>query len=614
MKISYLVTKDKDRVPGSPVIMLDGTVPGWEPRTGDFHFDHHRPGGAPIQLEEIPEDIKIPEQVTFVTTQVDADACAAAAWIQLIQLKGLTEEVRRRLTAIAYDCDHLGLPPGEKYDPYRVFARDAVASLKLLGDRLVQELGLPSDRRSWSEEQRELHSSESFRAGTEALVEASLGKAPWPGEQGEAKAYWDKVEEIRPWVEEHSTLIWGVAVLDLRESPGYVDPRLLVDWARKQRAHKNVTLSVRVREGVEGYSYTLGSVPLHPEGSPRFSDRKVWDALNDFEIEKRKTLGLPAPSSSWGGRNEVGGSGLNTPSLATPKEVVEVVLYALSSKILNAMPTPSATTDLSASPFLKWAGGKGRLIEQYRPYFPTQFQTYYEPFLGGGAIFFHLAPRICHAVLTDINPELVNVYRCIRDHVEAVIDRLVEHRQHHSKDHYYQVRAIAPESDIERAARFLYLNKTCFNGLYRENSRGEFNVPMGRYKNPRIFDPDILYAASEALKCADLDIEPFQTVLEKATSSHDFVYFDPPYHPISATSNFTGYTRYSFDAKDQMRLRDTFAELANRGVQVMLSNSDCEFVRNLYQDFRIHSISACRSINSNAKNRGRVGEVLVTSY
>lgn len=268
---------------------------------------------------------------------------------------------------------------------------------------------------------------------------------------------------------------------------------------------------------------------------------------------------------------------------------------------------------IAPRPFLKWAGGKGRVLQQYIPFFPERYATYHEPFLGGGAIFFHLQPA--QAVLTDINPELVNVYRCIRDEVETVIELLQLHKQHHSPDYYYQMRAGIGATDAERAARLIYLNKTCFNGLYRENSKGQFNVPIGRYKNPRICDPDLLCAASQALQPAVIaPPQPFETILVRATSSEDLVYFDPPYHPISPTSNFTAYNRFAFNAEDQVRLRDVFVALAQRGVAVMLSNSDCPFIRDLYQGFAIHTIRAARAINSNASKRGKITELLITSY
>ncbi len=270
------------------------------------------------------------------------------------------------------------------------------------------------------------------------------------------------------------------------------------------------------------------------------------------------------------------------------------------------------TSILPPRPFLKWAGGKGQLLSQYEPFFPPNFTTYYEPFLGGGAIFFRLSPH--HAVLTDINPELVNVYCCVRDRVENLIKLLEQHQRFHSPEYYYQVRSQPGQTMVERAARFIYLNKTCFNGLYRENSKGQFNVPIGRYKAPRICHPELLRSVSQALRHTQIAEAKFDAVLQSAHNRHDFVYFDPPYYPISLTSRFTEYNRYAFNEADQIRLRDTFAELAQRGVKVMLSNSDCEFIRELYRDFHIYTITASRSINSNAQKRGKITEVLVTSY
>lgn len=266
-------------------------------------------------------------------------------------------------------------------------------------------------------------------------------------------------------------------------------------------------------------------------------------------------------------------------------------------------------------PFLKWAGGKARLIQQYIPYFPTYFKTYYEPFLGGGSVFFYLHERqAAKAFLTDINAELITTYRCVRDDVEKLIDLLKEHQLQHSKDYYYRIRTTIESSELKKAARLIYLNKTCFNGLYRENSKGEFNVPMGRYKKPNICDLSNLRLASVALQSAEIEIRSFEKVLNNASNSEDFVYFDPPYYPVSTTSNFTSYSRYAFNENEQYRLRDVFVELAQRGVKVMLSNSDTSFIRNLYKDFNIHTILARRAINSNAKKRGKINELLVTSY
>jgi DNA adenine methylase len=267
---------------------------------------------------------------------------------------------------------------------------------------------------------------------------------------------------------------------------------------------------------------------------------------------------------------------------------------------------------VSPRPFLKWAGGKGKLIQQYIPYLPKKFKTYYEPFLGGAAVFFYLNPP--SAALTDINAELVNAYRCVRDNVEELILNLEAHQLRHCRDYYYEVRQSPGVTNIEKAARLIYLNKTCFNGLYRENSKGAFNVPIGKYKNPKICNPALLRSVSAALQNAQINVRPFEDILEHASSCDDFVYFDPPYHPLSPTSNFTAYSRYSFSQDDQIRLKYVFAELAERGVKVMLSNSDCPFIRELYSEFNINSIIAPRLINSNARKRGKISEVLVTSY
>ncbi|QHG15622.1 DNA adenine methylase [Nostoc sp. ATCC 53789] len=270
--------------------------------------------------------------------------------------------------------------------------------------------------------------------------------------------------------------------------------------------------------------------------------------------------------------------------------------------------------ETSPRPFLKWAGGKSRLIQQYIPYFPKSYKNYYEPFLGGGAVFFYLQPKT--ATLTDINAELINTYCCVRDSVEELISLLKEHKIRHNKDYYYSVRNNSGGTDIEKAARLIYLNKTCFNGLYRVNSQGKFNVPLGRYENPNICSEVLLQTASEALSHAEIKQADFTEVLNYATSSDDFVFFDPPYHPISDTSYFTAYSQNCFSKKDQELLRDTCAELASRGVKVMVCNSDSEFIRNIYTDinFEAYKIKAARSINSNIKNRGMIDELLITSF
>ena len=284
--------------------------------------------------------------------------------------------------------------------------------------------------------------------------------------------------------------------------------------------------------------------------------------------------------------------------------------------VVSAPPKPIST---DARPFLKWAGGKTKLLPQYQPCLPQGWSRYHEPFLGGGALFFRLQsgekpPAV--ARLTDVNPELINVYRCVRDRLGPVIALLELHQLRHSKDYYYDLRAQHELPPVERAARFIYLNKTCFNGLYRENRKGRFNVPMGRYKNPGICNIEMLTAASEVLQRCEIEQEDFTNVLKHAKGKRDFVYLDPPYFPISATSNFTSYSRDAFGAEQHEQLRDVCLALAQRGVKVMLSNSNCEFVRELYTDsaFQLNEITAARSINSKAKNRGKITELLITTY
>ncbi len=273
------------------------------------------------------------------------------------------------------------------------------------------------------------------------------------------------------------------------------------------------------------------------------------------------------------------------------------------------------STQPTASPFLKWAGGKARLLDQFAAHMPHDFERYHEPFVGGGAMFFALAPD--DAVLSDVNPRLIETYRAVRDDVDGLIERLHDHARRHNKAHYYasRLRFNEPRTDggTERAALFIYLNKTCFNGLYRENSRGGFNVPMGRYANPTICDESTLRSASRALQNVDLRVGGFVDVLERVDEG-DFVYFDPPYVPLSTTSNFTTYSKDGFGMREQLQLARTFAKLARRGCRVMLSNHDCDAVRELYAGWRIETVSASRSISRNGKKRKPVGEVLVCSW
>ena len=268
-----------------------------------------------------------------------------------------------------------------------------------------------------------------------------------------------------------------------------------------------------------------------------------------------------------------------------------------------------------ARPVLKWAGGKSRLLPELIARLPGSFNAYHEPFIGGGALYFALANQglIGRANLSDANPSLIDVYLSLRDCVDELIADLGQHI--YEREHYYQVRALRPAelSLPERAARIIYLNKTCYNGLYRENRRGEFNVPFGRYVNPTICDEPNLRAASLALQGVEIARCHFSTVLDYAQRG-DFVYFDPPYHPLSATANFTSYDRRGFGPDDQRQLRDVFTRLGDRGIQAMLSNSDTPFIRELYEGFAIDQVQAARAVNSKANGRGKVAEVIVRNY
>jgi DNA adenine methylase len=269
---------------------------------------------------------------------------------------------------------------------------------------------------------------------------------------------------------------------------------------------------------------------------------------------------------------------------------------------------------IKVQPFLKWAGGKSQLLEQYAPFFPQQYNFYFEPFLGGGAVFFYLEPE--KAILGDSNKDLIQCYKVVRDNVKELIELLKFHKKNHSKQYYEKIKKeynAKTLTNIERAAAFIYLNKTCFNGLYRVNSKGEFNVPFGRYKNPQIFDEENLLEASRLLKKAQLYDGDFSIILNYARKG-DFIYFDPPYYPVSKTSNFTSYTPEKFLEEEQRRLAECFRELDKRGCKIMLSNSDTPFIRNLYKNYRIEKVIANRFISCVGKKRGPITEVVILNY
>lgn len=299
-----------------------------------------------------------------------------------------------------------------------------------------------------------------------------------------------------------------------------------------------------------------------------------------------------------------------------------------------------------AKPFLKWAGGKTQLLDKFLSFYPAELKNgeivnYYEPFIGGGAVFFDVAQRfkIKSALLCDINPELILTWQVIQRDVYNLIEILHSIKVKYEKldevaqsKFYYEIRnefnqnltridfSKYSEAWILRAAQIIFMNKTCFNGLFRFNQKGEFNVPAGRYKNPKILDEQNLIKVSELLSIADIRNAGFE-VVESETLKNSFVYFDPPYRPISKSSSFTSYSKFKFEDVEQVRLADLFYRLSKNGIKLMLSNSDPknvdpddQFFDEMYQEFNIFRIPARRMINSNAKKRDAINEIIVTNY
>ena len=291
-------------------------------------------------------------------------------------------------------------------------------------------------------------------------------------------------------------------------------------------------------------------------------------------------------------------------------------------------------SEIKAEPFVKWAGGKTQLLKEYRRLYPEKFNTYYEPFLGGGAVFFDLysLKKVEKAVLSDINKDLMNLWAAIKENVDELISLLEDLQKHvDDKAYYYRVRnefnSIKLDDDfidkpnIRKAALFLYLNKTCYNGLYRVNSEGKFNVPFGRYKNPRIYDEKNLRLVHDILK-DDKKIILLCVDFEKAVKDadrEDFIYFDPPYQPISETASFTEYTPGGFGYKEQVRLSKVFKRLTDKGCYVILSNSNKEeALRPLYEPYfekgYVIEVEASRSISCIGSKRGPVKELVILNY
>lgn len=271
------------------------------------------------------------------------------------------------------------------------------------------------------------------------------------------------------------------------------------------------------------------------------------------------------------------------------------------------------------APFLKWVGGKRQIMPSIVEHLPRNVESYnyVEPFIGGGATLFHLQPK--HAIINDFNGELINVYKTIKENLDELIADLKTHIN--EADYFYELRSLDRSGDfhklsaVQKASRIIYLNKTCFNGLYRVNNAGEFNSPFGRYKNPNIVNEPTLRAVSKYLNNNNVTLltGDYENVLRNLERK-SFVYLDPPYHPLSETSNFTGYVQGGWDIFDQIRLREACDNLTANGIKFLLSNSDTSFIQDQYQNYHITTIKASRMINSDSEKRGEVNEVLIRNY
>lgn len=281
----------------------------------------------------------------------------------------------------------------------------------------------------------------------------------------------------------------------------------------------------------------------------------------------------------------------------------------------------SANTKIAVRPFVKWVGGKTQLIPQLVKYIPESYGTYYEPFLGGGAFFFHLQPK--KACINDINDTLMFTYQVVKTDPHGLIKMLAKLQSEYTlldeegrRALFYEKREkynAIMQPTTEKACLMIFLNKTCFNGLYRENSSGKFNVPFGSYKNPKICDEENILAVSSVLTNVTPSATDYYEVVQHAKKG-DFIYFDPPYYPVSSTSSFTGYHGKNFYSSDQTRLRDVYVELDKRGCKVMLSNSATEYIEDLFKGYKIIRVKAARAINSKATGRGKIDEVVVINY
>ncbi len=284
----------------------------------------------------------------------------------------------------------------------------------------------------------------------------------------------------------------------------------------------------------------------------------------------------------------------------------------------NAKRESSTHENSGPKPFLQWVGGKRSLLPHYEEFFPKKFNRYIEPFLGGGAVFFHLSAR--RALLNDSNPELISTYEGVRDTPEEVIRLLQLLKERHSPELYQAMRNLDRDAKVfsklqtyEVAARMIYLNQTCFNGVYRINRHGQFNVPIGSSLNRLICDEHTIRSVSKNLKNTQITCADFSDALQKARKG-DFVYIDPPYFPVSKYSDFTRYTKEKFYKQDQERLKEAVDMLDKRGCKVMLSNSDCDFIRVLYRSYTVHKVYSARTLNADKAKRGKIPELVIRNY
>lgn len=310
------------------------------------------------------------------------------------------------------------------------------------------------------------------------------------------------------------------------------------------------------------------------------------------------------------------------PTLETIEKLSSAFGISMSELFNFVIPNLTAkTNNYKIKPFVKWAGGKTQILDKIRPLLPPNYGTYFEPFIGGGALLFSIAPN--SAVIADSNSELIAAYKCFQTENEysMLINELLNHQLNHNEEYFYKIRAMDREIDYEnypnyiKAARMIYLNKSCFNGLYRVNSKGYFNVPSGKYKTVNAYDKDLFDNLREFFSNNKFRIlnDDFEKVVSSA-KKNDFVYFDPPYDTFDEQNNFTTYTKNTFGKNEQARLAKVFKELSEKGIYVMLSNHNTQYINELYKGFNIQVINAKRSINSKADGRGNVQEVIITNY